>query len=282
MHFSINDKQLKQFLKEDIPAGDTTSDVLIPKKAIIKVCIIVKENGILCGMGIIKRLYSLINKSIVFNVHRTDGQSVRKGMKIVTVKGNARDILKGERTALNILQQLSGVATMTSRYVHEIRGTRAHIYDTRKTIPGLRELQKYAVRCGGGKNHRMSLSDAVLVKDNHHEMLSSYDVLVPAIKAWRNRKKVVEIEADSFKQVLKFMKYKPDIIMLDNFSLRNLRKAVAYIKARRRKRKPAIEVSGGISLNNIRRVASLGVERIAVGAITHSSSILNYNMEYTP
>lgn len=281
MHCLINDKQLKRFLKEDVPAGDTTSDVLISKKAVIKAFIIAEEKGVLCGMGIIKRLYSLINKSIIFNAHRTDGQSIRKGMKIVTVKGNARNILKGERIALNILQQLSGVATMTSRYVHEIRGTRAHIYDTRKTIPGLRELQKYAVRCGGGRNHRMTLHDAVLVKDNHLSCINTIECLAQAITVWRKQKKCIEIEADNLKQVREIMELDADIIMLDNFSLRNLRKAVAYIKARRRKRKPAIEVSGGISLNNIRRVASLGVERIAVGAITHSSPILNYTMEYT-
>jgi len=279
MHCLIDDRQLKRFLQEDIPGGDPTSEVLIPKKAVMNASIIAGERGILCGMGIIKRLYSLINKSIIVHAHHTDGQSVCKGMKIAGVKGPARDILKGERTALNILQHLSGVATKTARYVNEIRGTKAHIYDTRKTTPGMRALQKYAVRCGGGKNHRMSLSDAVLVKDNHCALLSSYDSLARAMKIWRKRKKVVEIEADSFEHVRAFMKYRPDIIMLDNFSFAELKKAVAYIIKNRRKGKPVIEVSGGVAAKNLRRIARLGVERIAVGAITHSSRALDFNLD---
>ena len=279
MHCLIDDKQLKRFLQEDIPAGDITSDTLIPKKAIMKVSIVAQEQGVLCGMGIIKRLYLLINKSIILNAHRTDGQRVRKGMKVATIRGDARSILRGERTALNILQQLSGIATETARYVDKIKGTKAYIYDTRKTMPGMRTLQKYAVRCGGGKNHRMSLSDAVLVKDNHCALLASYDTLARAMKIWRKRKKVVEIEADSFEQVRIFMKYRPDIIMLDNFSFAELKKAAAYIIKNRSKGKPAIEVSGGITTKNLRRIARLGVERIAVGAITHSSRALNFSME---
>lgn len=267
-------------MAEDISSGDITSDLIIPKKQVMHAEIVAEETGIICGIEIIRSLYEILGRSIQLKSFYKDGQKARAGDHILSITGNARVILKGERTALNLLQQLSGTATLTQSYVRAVKGTKACIYDTRKTIPGLRSLQKYAVRCGGGRNHRYNLGDAVLIKDNHIACIQGYRGLVKAILVWKKRGKTVEIEIESVSQLPHVIDLPVDIIMLDNMPYPRLKKSVSYIQSKRKGKKPYIEVSGRVMLHNIRRIAQLGVERIAVGAITHSAPILPYTLEW--
>ncbi len=279
MRFSPDTSLLRSFIREDMPAGDITTDILIPRGVSMTASIVAREPGIVCGVGIIKRIYEIIDPRVSVTCLAADGRHVKKGKPVVRLHGNARSILKGERTALNLIQQLSGTATLTACYVRLTRGTKACIYDTRKTMPGLRAFQKYAVRCGGGVNHREHLSGAVLVKDNHMSIVMGSDRMKKAFRKWRKKKVFIEIEVDDRTQLPAMTALYPDVIMLDNFDHCSLISAVRYIKAHRKKGLPVIEVSGGVELKNVRKIALLGVERIAVGAITHSPPALDFSLE---
>lgn len=268
---------IKLALKEDIGSGDITTNSIIPKNRIVKAKIIAKEKGIIAGLGTVKTVFEKAN--IKFTPKVKSGTNVKKGRTIAIVKGNARKILTLERTALNFLQRLSGVATLTSKYVNEIKGTCAKILDTRKTSPGMREEEKAAVKAGGGYNHRFGLFDAVLIKDNHIAVIKDIKKAVLLAK----KKGKVEIEAGNIPQAKKAIEAGADIILLDNMSIKNLKRSVRMIKDnnRTKRSKILIEASGGVDIANVRAIAKTGVDLISVGALTHSSKALDISLELT-
>jgi len=266
---------IKLALEEDISTGDVTTGALIPSSAVISAVFMAKEDGVICGLEAVKEVFKSLDKKIVFKPFVKDGGKIKKYQKIAAVKGRARAILSGERTALNILQHLSGVATLTGKFVKAARG-KTKIFDTRKTTPLLRELEKYAVRCGGGSNHRLNLADMVLIKDNHLRTVDSLELAVERIR--REHKKIkIEIEAQNFQQVKQILKVNPDIIMLDNMSFKAMRRAIKYIRGNSG---CEIEISGNVNLKTAGRYASLRPDRISVGKITHSAPNLDISLEF--
>jgi nicotinate-nucleotide pyrophosphorylase (carboxylating) len=260
-------------LKEDIGKGDITSDNIIPKDKIIESEIIAKENGIICGLDIIKLVYSMIDSGLIFKKKAKDGEKIRIGQKIASIKGNARSVLRGERIVLNFLSALSGTATTTRKYVDKIKKYNTKILDTRKTIPGFRVLQKYAVSVGGAKNHRMGLYDMVLIKDNHIETNGGIINSVLKIRKKIPKNVKIEVESENLKQVKEALDSGVDWIMLDNMSIENMKKAVKVIDG-----KTKIEASGGITLDNIEDIAKIGVDYISIGALTHSFTKIDFSM----
>lgn len=268
-------------LSEDLISADVTTEALIPTNIRGKASILVKRDGIVAGIEVAKEVFRQVDPSVRFKALVKDGAKVVKGQVIATVRGRVASILKGERTALNFLQHLSGIATETARYVDAVSGTKAVITDTRKTLPGLRMLEKYAVRVGGGKNHRLNLADGVLIKDNHLAALRSRGIrLCEVVK--RARKKVpqtlkIEVEVGSVEEALEALSAGVDVIMLDNMKLEDMRKVVKLVKGR-----ALLEASGGITLDNVRSVAETGVDFISIGALTHSSRALDMSLELEP
>lgn len=265
-------------LNEDTAHGDVTSEALIPPDLSGKASLLVKEKGVLAGIEVASRVFHRVDPLLKINVLIKDGTAIQTGNTAATISGSVINILKAERTALNFLQRLSGIASLTAQYVAEIRGQNARIYDTRKTTPGLRLLEKYAVRMGGGHNHRMHLGEAVLIKDNHiaalHAMgLSLKDIVA---KARENAPEgiTVEVEVTSAKEALEALKAGADIIMLDNMSVNEMRQAVNIVGG-----KAKIEASGGITLANVRQIAMTGVDIISIGALTHSFKALDISLE---
>jgi len=269
---------VKSALAEDCVAADLTTETLIPVNLKGKASILVKRDGVLAGLNVAKEVFRQVDASLRFKALVKDGASVRKGLVVATIDGKVASILRAERTALNFLQHLSGVATETARYVEAVSGTKAVITDTRKTVPGLRTLEKYAVRMGGGQNHRMNLADGVLIKDNHLVALRSRGVgLKEAVKKARKhapRAMRVEVEVESVKQAQAALSAGADIIMLDNMKLENMRKVVKLVKGT-----ALLEASGGITLDNVRSVAETGVDYISIGALTHSAKELDISLE---
>jgi nicotinate-nucleotide pyrophosphorylase (carboxylating) len=272
---------VKDALAEDLASGDVTTEALIPSDLTGKASILVKRDGVLAGIDVAKEVFRQVDPSLQFKVLVKDGSKVRKGKVVATVEGKAASILKAERTALNFLQHMSGIATETARYVKAVSGTKAVITDTRKTIPGLRMLEKYAVRAGGGKNHRLNLSDGILIKDNHLIALRASGVdLGKVVKIARQRAPKglkIEVEVESVQQASEALAAGADIIMLDNMKLEDMRKAVKLVKGR-----ALLEASGGITLDNVRSVAETGVDFISIGALTHSARALDISLEFEP
>jgi nicotinate-nucleotide pyrophosphorylase (carboxylating) len=286
-------------LREDIGRGDITTKFLFPGPVKVRAKIIAKEDGVVCGVEVASEVFKAVEKLIReykgkiragtvlsencplirVNCKVKDGVVVKKGRVVCVIEGDARAILTGERTALNFLSRLSGIATLTRKYVDAVRPYKVKILDTRKTAPGLRELEKYAVECGGGVNHRMGLYDQVLVKDNHIKVTShksqvtSLKEIITEIRKKTNKK--IEIEVESLRQFKEALDGRPDIIMLDNMSISDIKKAVAF----KNKLSTKLEVSGGVSLSNVRRIASTGVDMISVGALTHSAPSLDFSLE---
>jgi nicotinate-nucleotide pyrophosphorylase (carboxylating) len=258
-----------------------TTEVLIPFALVGKASILVKRDGVLVGIDVAKEVFRQVDPSLHFKALVKDGAKVRKGDVVATVEGKVASILKAERTALNFLQHLSGIATETARYVDAVLGTKAIITDTRKTIPGLRLLEKYAVRAGGGRNHRLNLGDGVLIKDNHLAALRTSGVgLEEAVKKARKRAPramKVEVEVESVKQAQEALSAGADIIMLDNMNVNDMRRVVKLVQGR-----ALLEASGGITLDNVRSVAESGVDLISVGALTHSAKALDISLEVEP
>ena len=272
-------------LREDIGKGDITTDTLIPRTLSGEAHIEVKQNGILSGGPVALEVFHQIDSKLVLNQKVLDGKKVGKEQVVFSMRGRIQSILKGERVALNFLGRLSGVATLTHEFEKRIRGTHAQIYDTRKTTPLWRELEKYAVRCGGGQNHRFGLWDEILVKDNHwvaiRKLLQKTHCRYfgDRLKSKLRKGKIpIEVEVASLKQLSHLLSgdFAPDRILLDNFSVRNLKKAVQMVK--RKHQKISLEASGGIALSNVREVAKTGVDRISVGAITHSAPALDVSL----
>ena len=264
-------RAVRAALDEDIGSGDVTSEATIPADATATAVMVARQPLVVAGIEFAEVAFSGAKVSR----NAKDGESVSKGAKLLTVQGNARTILAGERVALNFVQRLSGVATLTRQFVDAIAGTRAKILDTRKTIPGWRKFEKYAVRRGGGENHRFGLFDMVLIKDNHLAALGG--VVGAAVRAARKKfpKLKIEVEADRLEQVRQAADAGADIILLDNMTLDQLREAVALVKGRCK-----TEASGGVNLRTVRAIAETGVDYISVGALTHSAPAMDIGLDF--
>ncbi|MBU4312453.1 MAG: carboxylating nicotinate-nucleotide diphosphorylase [Candidatus Omnitrophica bacterium] len=259
-------------LAEDIGSGDITSAVVFEKDVIVMADVFAKEACVVAGLDVAKWVFNTLDERVIFRPLANDGDSVNKGKKIISLKGSARNILTCERTALNFLGKISGVATLTSRFVEKTKGSKARIYDTRKTTPGMRVLEKYAVRMGGGQNHRTGLWDQVLIKDNHLAMTS---IKTAVVTAKNHHYKNIEVEVDDLKKFKEALDAGADIIMLDNMKIEDVRKAVRI----RGRKKAALEVSGGVGLDNVARIARTGVDRISIGSLTHSAPSIDFSLE---
>ena len=271
-------------LAEDLgEAGDVTALATIPSDLIGSARFVARTSGVVAGLPVVALVLEAFGRDLRFEPIRKDGDRVESGETLARVEGSMRSLLSAERTALNFLQRLGGVAGLTARFVEEVKGTRAVVLDTRKTTPGWRILEKYAVRCGGGTNHRMGLFDAILIKDNHLASLQSGgDPIGRALKAARASEtsglKFVEVEVDDLEQFDRALEGSPDIILVDNLGPEALAEAVS----RRDARAPGVllEASGGVTLATVRALARSGVDRISVGALTHSAPALDVGLDY--
>ena len=274
---SINQEYIKNIVKkalaEDLyPYGDITSKQ-IKKKEKIRTKIISNQNCIVGGINFAKTIFKILDKKIIFKSKTKDGSKIKKGKVVAEIIGNAKGILKGERVALNFLSLISGVATTTRKFVDKVKGQSCKICCTRKTSPNLRLIQKYGVRLGGGTNHRFNLSDEILIKDNHIAIDGNIRNLVK--RAIKNKKgKKITVEVDSISQLKKIMDLKFNRILFDNMNLKNLRKGVKLSN-----KMHETEASGGVTLQNVRKIASTGVKRISVGQITHGAPSINFNLK---
>jgi len=265
-------------LAEDLGKGDATTEALIPGDRQGTGFVVAKEEGILAGTEAANRVFQRVDPELKVDILLEDGARVKPGSKVAKVSGRIAGILKAERVALNFLQRLSGIASETNRYVARVEGLPVRIMDTRKTTPGLRSLEKYAVRVGGGGNHRMNLGDGILIKDNHLAALRSQGLNIKEIiaKARQNapQRLPVEVEVRTVPEASEAVEAGADIVMLDNMNLEDMRKAVKSIHGR-----ALIEASGGITLDNVRAVAETGVDFISIGALTHSARALDISLE---
>ena len=261
----------KLALNEDLfPSGDVTSNLLnnnIKKK----IKLVSNQSGVIAGLEFAKQTFNLIDKKIKFKIKKKEGSNIKKGNTVAVIEGNIKNILTGERVALNFLSHISGIATTTNKFVKKV-GKKCKICCTRKTIPNLRVIQKYAVKIGGGTNHRFNLSDEYLIKDNHIASSNIKKLILNANKS--KTKKIITVEVDNLKQLKEILGLKFDRILLDNFNFKNLKKAVKIVK-----KKYQLEASGNVTLKNIKKIASTGVHRISIGRITHSSSSLDLKLE---
>jgi nicotinate-nucleotide pyrophosphorylase (carboxylating) len=273
-------------IEEDLGAGDTTSELLFEEDALVKANIISREEIVVSGMEVVREILRPYDERLKLKVFVNDGKSAHVACKLATIEGPLRPMLSAERVMLNFLQRLSGIATTTSKYVRAVKGTRAKIYDTRKTLPGWRILEKYAVRCGGGYNHRLGLYDGILIKDNHLAQLGSNfrPKLRKIVREARKIKgaKFVAVEVDHVDHQLNHVLKIPgiDIVLLDNMGQWQLKHAVEMRNEMCGKnKKPLLEASGNITLNNVSAIAQSGVDRIAVGAITHSAAAVDIGLD---
>ncbi len=269
---------IRQAIAEDRGRQDVTTKALIPGTQNSKASVIAKAKGIIAGTSIAKQVFLKIDPKLKVAILIEDGKEVKPGDMVATIEGKTSSILKAERVALNFLQRLSGIASETARYVQAVKGLPVYIMDTRKTTPGLRTLEKYAVRSGGGKNHRMNLSDGILIKDNHIAALHRRGLSIVEIVT-KARKKAspglkIEIEVKTPDEAVQAVKGGADVIMLDNMNLEDMSRAVQLVKGR-----VLIEASGGITLENVRAIAKTGVDRISIGALTHSPKALDISLE---
>jgi nicotinate-nucleotide pyrophosphorylase (carboxylating) len=275
------DRIIDLALEEDLSHGDITSETLLPPQLYGKASMLVKAKGVLAGIEVAKRVFLKVDPSLKVEILLQDGSRIKTGDIAATISGKVTGILKAERTALNFLQRLSGIASLTAQYVEAIKGSQVVITDTRKTTPGLRMLEKYAVRMGGGQNHRFHLGDALLIKDNHLVALRSQGESLKEIVARAKQKAPggikVEVEVGNFQEAMEAVEGGADIIMLDNMSLEEMRRVVAAVSG-----KSKFEASGGITLENVRDVALTGVYIISIGALTHSPRALDISLELEP
>jgi len=273
-------RSVTEALKEDMAQNDITTRYFVPSKDKQQAVIIVKEAATLCGLDFAKAVFRKLDKNIRFKTVLKDGDDIKKNTKVAILYGKIRALLTGERTALNFLSYLSGITTQTRRYVKKVKPFPVKIFDTRKTTPGLRKLEKYAVRMGKGCNHRLHLNDMIMIKDNHRAVCLAQDALHKKINKIRNEtKKLIEIEVDNLTQLKHALHVHPDIILLDNMRLQHIKKAVVMVKKIPQKTRPLLEASGGITLKNVRSIAETGVDRISIGALTHSHQSINFSLE---
>lgn len=300
------DKLITQALDEDAADKDVTTNSLIPAERISTGVIFFKEDAVLCGLDIAKKVFEKIaygdkfqrcsapasrynflrgqklDNHIQFQTFYKEGAAVRRNSKVAAIKGKTRTLLTGERTALNFLGYLSGIATHTRQFVQKVQGTKARIFDTRKTTPGLRWLEKYAVKCAGGCNHRSNLEELVLIKDNHREACRPELSIPQAIQKIRTETKKtieIEVEVDTLVQFKQALTAAPDIILLDNMNCTQMKKAVAMVRKMPFKKRPLLEASGRITPRRVGAVARTGVDRISIGSLTHSHQSIDVSME---
>jgi nicotinate-nucleotide pyrophosphorylase (carboxylating) len=267
------DRIIQNALQEDIGSGDITTAATIDPGTVMRAELVAKENFVLAGIDVARRVFYRLDNEVAFENLNCDGRTVRRGEVFAWIKGDAATLLQGERVALNLLQRMCGIATLTSHFVEAVKGTQAVIVDTRKTTPGLRVLEKYAVRMGGGRNHRTSLYDGVLIKENH---IAAAGGIATAVSRARDRVPHVlkiEIETQNLKEVAEALEAGADIILLDNMDLPTLRQAVELVDGR-----VLTEASGGVNLDTVRDIAETGVNFISVGALTHSFRAMDISM----
>jgi nicotinate-nucleotide pyrophosphorylase (carboxylating) len=267
-------------LREDIGDGDVTTDFFVSKNQPAMAQIVARERAILAGTETAAEVFRRVDPAVKIAVSRKDGSEVNAGDNVIELRGQARSILKAERVALNFLQRLSGIATMTKKFVDAAANQHVKILDTRKTTPGLRALEKAAVVAGGGANHRFGLFDMVLLKDNHLAVNAGFDAFATAARKFREARPNVqiEVEADTLEQVRTFLEIDGiDMILLDNMKPAQIREAIALGK-----NKVKFEASGGVTLKNIRQIAATGVDYISIGALTHSPHAIDFSLELTP
>lgn len=273
----ILEHTIKLALDEDIGDEDITTKAVIPADVRAKGIFIIKANGIIAGLKVAEKVFKIIDDQIIYKIFTEDGSFVKTGSISAEVEGSASSILKSERVALNYLQRMSGIATLTNDFVREIKHTKAKILDTRKTVPGLRLLDKEAVRLGGGKNHRIGLFDLFLIKDNHIEIAGSITEAVLRCRDYRRKNNSafkIEVETKNLFEVKEALSCDIDIIMLDNFNADLMKQAVELIN-----NKCLVEASGNINLKNVKEVAETGIDYISVGALTHSVKALDISLE---
>ncbi len=268
------DDLIKRAITEDINYVDVTTDYLLDDAHTSTAVFLAKDTGVLAGIDIALRVFELMDDTLTFTVTKKDGDEVKKGDIIATVQGKTKSILKSERTALNLVQHMSGIATATHKCVELTKGTNASIVETRKTLPGLRPIQKYAVVVGGGRNHRYNLSDAAMLKDNHIDAYGSLTNAVNALRARTGHMVKIEVEVDSLELLREALDVKADIIMLDNMSYEQMAEAVKITDGR-----AMLEASGNITLENIAEVAKTGVDIISLGALTHSVKAFDISLK---
>ena len=267
------DKIIENALAEDIHTGDITTLAVVRESRQAHAILKAKEEMVLAGIDVAARVFHVLDPAIVFTPRYADGDRLAPGDVIAELEGTASPLLQGERVALNLLQRMCGIATITARYVEAVRGTRARVVDTRKTTPGLRILEKYAVRIGGGTNHRTGLYDGVLIKENHITAAGGLTEAVSRAKSYIPHTIKVEVETENLSQVAEAVAAGADIIMLDNMDTTAMREAVALIDGR-----ALVEASGGVNLQSIRSIAETGVDIISVGALTHSARAMDISM----
>lgn len=272
------DDVIRMGIREDINYLDTTTDLMIPEEARTTARFLAKAEGVICGLDIALRVFALLDDTFSARVLVKEGDTVRPGDLLAELEGRTRFLLKGERTALNLLQHLSGVATATRRAVDIVAGTGASIADTRKTLPGLRAMQKYAVTVGGGRNHRFNLSDGAMLKDNHIDAAGGIPAAVSLIRGKLGHMVKLEVETRSLDEVRQALEAGADVIMLDNMDCVAMKQAVELCRSAGG-RKPLLEASGGITDETLRAVAETGVDIISIGALTHSVKALDISMK---
>lgn len=273
LNWLIVDKIITDALIEDIPNEDISTDSVVTESSLSKVDLICKEEGIIAGLKVFERVFKLLG-DVSVELFKADGDIVKKGDLLAVITGSTGNILKGERTALNLLQRMSGVATLTNNYVCALEGYKTKLVDTRKTTPNLRILEKYSVRVGGGTNHRTNLSDGIMLKDNHISAAGGILEAVEAVRKNASFVRKIEVETENLDMVREALEAKADIIMLDNMDIDTMKKAVIIIDGQ-----AETEASGNVTLERIREIANTGVNYISVGALTYSYKALDLSMK---
>ncbi|HPL82646.1 MAG TPA: carboxylating nicotinate-nucleotide diphosphorylase [Candidatus Omnitrophota bacterium] len=281
MDLTLNREKLDYIVRhsliEDIGRGDITTQLTIPKEKEIKAEIKTKEECIVCGIEVAEKVFKTVDDSIKFEALAKDGRAVKSGKAIAKISGKAANILTAERVALNLLSLLSGIATTTRRYVEHIEPYKTKITDTRKTLPGLRDLQKYAVRVGGGHNHRMGLDEMILIKDNHIKVTEGYEKLPSVPKGFK-----IEVEVQNLDEFKHALYFKPDVIMLDNMKIEDIAEAVKIrnnTEFKSHHPPTKLEASGGVDFDSVKKIAAAGVDIISIGALTHSVKAIDMHLE---
>lgn len=268
------DDLIKNAITEDINYIDVATDYLLDEDAVSEAYFVAKAEGVLCGADIAMRVFQLLDDTFSYTLYKKDGDEVKNGDLIAEFKGRTVKLLKGERTALNLIQHMSGIATLTNECVKQTEGTRATIADTRKTLPGLRSLQKYAVTCGGGRNHRYNLSDCAMLKDNHIDAKGGITAAVMALREKIGHTVKIEVETRTLSEVEEAVSVGADIIMLDNMDNETMKQAVEIVGG-----KALLEASGNLTKERIKSVAELGIDILSIGALTHSVTAFDISMK---
>jgi nicotinate-nucleotide pyrophosphorylase (carboxylating) len=273
---------LSRFLEEDIGRGDITTLAIVSPDQKAVGYFLAKAPLVLAGIDLAIEVLTLLDEGLIVENRHRDGEHLREGERAALVRGQARALLTGERVATNLLQQLSGIATLTARFVDAVRGTNARIVDTRKTTPGLRVFEKYAVKAGGGVNHRFGLDDAILIKDNHIRIAGGVRAAIEAARVAEDRAHRLEVEVATLEELREALRQDVDAVLLDNMKPDMVRQAVALVRADPRGGKVLVEASGGITLDNVREFAEAGVDWVSIGALTHSAPAVDMSFKIQP